>query len=82
MRLRGGRIDEEGARQLAALSQAAAGRYLAIIVAGQVEKAPAVRTALGKKVLLAFCTDLKTPDANGKCVQGERIQRIKEQLMR
>ena len=75
-------FDEEGARQLAALSQAAAGRYLAIIVAGQIEKAPAVRTALGNKVLLTFCTGLKRPDANGKCVQAERIQRIKAQLMR
>jgi hypothetical protein len=75
-------FDEEGARQLATLSQAAAGRYLAIIVAGKVEKAPAVRATLGNKVMLTFCTGLKGPDASGKCVQSERIERIKAQLMK
>ncbi|MDH3216920.1 MAG: hypothetical protein OEN01_11630 [Candidatus Krumholzibacteria bacterium] len=75
-------FDAEGARQLATLSQASAGRYLAIIVAGKIQKAPAVRAALGNEVLLTFCTGQKSPDANGKCVQSERIERIKAQLMR
>jgi len=74
-------LDKEGAHQLATLSEAAAGRYLAVIIAGKIEKAPAVRTALGGKVLLTFCTGQKSPDANGKCLQNTRIERIKKLLM-